>query len=89
MITSRGDSADALPPLFCGAMKQSLCLHKSLAVRNASGVCSVSVEVERKGRDNLRKEIMQNTQKQELKIMRLGEMTEKQRKRVDRKQHEC
>ena len=68
---------------------QSLCRHKSLAVRNASGVCGVPVEVERKGRDNLRKEIVQNVQKQELKIMRLSEMTEKRRKRVDRKQHEC
>lgn len=56
---------------------------------NVSGVCLVPVEVERKGRDNLRKEIVQNEQKQEVKIMRLGEMTEKRRKRVDRKQHEC
>ena len=56
---------------------------------NVSGVCLVPVEVERKGRDNLRKEIVQNEQKQETKIMRLSEMTEKRRKRVDRKQHEC
>ena len=56
---------------------------------NVSGVCLVPVEVERKDRDNLRKEIVQNEQKQETKIMRLGEMTEKRRKRVDRKQHEC
>lgn len=56
---------------------------------NVNGVCLVPVEVERKGRDNLRKEIVQNEQKQEVKIMRLGEMTEKRRKRVDRKQHEC
>lgn len=89
MITSRGDSADALSPFFRDTTSQSLCLHKSLAVRNASGVCSVPAEVERKGRDNLREETMQNTQKKEVKIMRLGEMTEKRRKRVDRKQHEC
>ena len=56
---------------------------------NDSGVCLVPVEVERKGSDNLRKEIVQNEQKQETKIMRLSEMTEKRRKRVDRKQHEC
>ena len=58
--------------LFRDTTSQSLCLHKSLAVRNASCVCSVPVEVERKGRDNLREETVQNTQKKRSKNYAIG-----------------